>query len=651
MLESSSVHRVISTKDNKEINKYSYISTYNMGNIGIKKIIEDSFKAHINNDNNLLIKSFPINNMTNITNNNTNNTNTNTNSNTNNNSCKNRGNQTSKKKLKNKHSVSPSYMHIYESSSNTKYLYKYKTNQRLNMIKKNNLNIKPSLTQIKLPKKDFSKTANNFYIYTNVNTYNKTKYINNNNPKKINISKSNTKLIKERKLTEGNIKPVCSYSSCLFSPLTPSSIKRQKKYSMSNILANKKIENDINNNISSFKRDISKKFLKSKNLSNTDINLNNRKLILNNDITNDNIKSNHRLNNDDNIESNYQMTEGNINYLRVRKRTDFPSNLKNNNDNFKVQSSPILYTDTSKNKLFPPPYSYIINNKEKNTKIVNNKIITLSEKNINANISSTDNNTNMPSGYNIPKLILNDSSNLNLLYPEKIKVSNNYKNNMNINISNISNEKIIENEINKKKDKENTYEKNVRKKSFNNTNKNISINMNINKDYYSSNKNKKYTNAKNKEINKSNNNDEAFNKYKNKNYNNIKSLKDVKAEENNNKNNNINQNSRNIKNICSSHSRNKYKNKKKKNYSLSNSKHSAISNHNKRKAIKMQSNRNKSSGNKNYKNKIIDLNKNMKDNVIKREEKNEDINFDCPEELHFFLVNLTINYKYLNENF
>ncbi len=627
MLESSSIHRVISTKDKKELNKYSYISTYNMGNIGIKKIIEDSFKGPINNDNNLLIKSFPINNMTNITNNNTNNTNTNTNSNTNNNSSKNRDNQTSKKKLKNKHSASPSHTHIYQPSSNTKYLYKYNTNQRLNMIKKNNLNIKPSLTLIKLPKKDFSKTANNFYIYTNVNKYNKTKNINNNNPKKINISKSSTKLIKERKLTDGNIKPV-SYSSCLFSPLTPSSIKRQKKYSMSNILANKKIENNINNNISSFKRDINKKFLKSNNLSNTDINLNNRKLILNNDITNDNIKSNYRLNNDDNIESKYQITEGNINYLRVRKRADFPSNLKNNNDNLKIQSSPILSTEIPKNK-----------------------ILTLSEKNLNCIISSTDNNTNMSSGYNIHKLILNDSSNLNLLYPEKIKVSNNYKNYMNINISNIISEKIIENEINKKKDKEKTFEKNVRKNSFNNTNKNILINMNINKDYNLTNKNKKYTNVKNNEINKSNNNDEAFIKYKNKNYNNAKGLKDVKSEENNNKNNNINQNSRNIKNICSSYSRNKYKNKKKKNYSLGNSKHSAISNYNKRKAIKMQSNRNKSSGNKNYKNKIIDLNKNMKDKMIKEEEKNEDINFDCPEELHFFLVNLTINYKYLNENF
>ena len=627
MLESSSIHRVISTKDKKELNKYSYISTYNMGNIGIKNIIEDSFKGPINNDNNLLIKSFPINNMTNITNNNTNNTNTNTNSNTNNNSSKNRDNQTSKKKLKNKHSASPSHTHIYQPSSNTKYLYKYNTNQRLNMIKKNNLNIKPSLTLIKLPKKDFSKTANNFYIYTNVNKYNKTKNINNNNPKKINISKSSTKLIKERKLTDGNIKPV-SYSSCLFSPLTPSSIKRQKKYSMSNILANKKIENNINNNISSFKRDINKKFLKSNNLSNTDINLNNRKLILNNDITNDNIKSNYRLNNDDNIESKYQITEGNINYLRVRKRADFPSNLKNNNDNLKIQSSPILSKDISKNK-----------------------ILTLSEKNLNCIISSNDNNTNMPSGYNIHKLILNDSSNLNLLYPEKIKVSNNYKNYMNINISNIISEKIIENEINKKKDKEKTFEKNVRKNSFNNTNKNILINMNINKDYNLTNKNKKYTNVKNNEINKSNNNDEAFIKYKNKNYNNAKGLKDVKSEENNNKNNNINQNSRNIKNICSSYSRNKYKNKKKKNYSLGNSKHSAISNYNKRKAIKMQSNRNKSSGNKNYKNKIIDLNKNMKDKMIKEEEKNEDINFDCPEELHFFLVNLTMNYKYLNENF
>lgn len=38
-------------------------------------------------------------------------------------------------------------------------------------------------------------------------------------------------------------------------------------------------------------------------------------------------------------------------------------------------------------------------------------------------------------------------------------------------------------------------------------------------------------------------------------------------------------------------------------------------------------------------------------NIYKKEENNEGLNFDCPEELHYFLVNLTINYKCLNENY
>ena len=66
----------------------------------------------------------------------------------------------------------------------------------------------------------------------------------------------------------------------------------------------------------------------------------------------------------------------------------------------------------------------------------------------------------------------------------------------------------------------------------------------------------------------------------------------------------------------------------------------------------MQSNRNKSSENQLYKNKVKDINKKMKDNnICKKEENNEGLNFDCPEELHYFLVNLTINYRCLNENY
>ena len=35
----------------------------------------------------------------------------------------------------------------------------------------------------------------------------------------------------------------------------------------------------------------------------------------------------------------------------------------------------------------------------------------------------------------------------------------------------------------------------------------------------------------------------------------------------------------------------------------------------------------------------------------KEKEKKEEIDFDCPEEMHYFMVNLTINYRLLNENF
>ena len=679
MLETSPVQGVISTKDNKDSNKYSYISTYSMGNIGIKKIIEeDSLKNPIssdnnnNNNNNILLQSFPINNITNITSNNTNNTNTNTNSNSNNNSSKNKDTQTSKKILKNKHSVSPNSTHIYtQTASNSKYYYyKSKTNQRLNIIKKNNINLKPTLTQIKLPKKEYSKTANNFYIYTTNNIYNKNKN-NNNYSKKKNKSKSNTKLIKERKIIDGPIKPLSSHTSCIFSPMTPSSIKRQKKYYMSNIISNTKIETDINSNIISFKRDISEKYLRcNNNNSSTDIQ-NNRKLQLNNETKNN--LSNNRTHNDikKSRESKYQMTEGNINYLRVRKRSDLHtnSNINNNIDNdnnLKIQSTPVLITDTSNIKLSSSQASRILTEDMKNEIIMNNKLINFSEKNINTNpnIPSTAKCTNTNSMHNnsIPKLFLNDNNNINKLYPEKIRNSDANKNHMNIDISNISHEKKSENDNeikkiknkdrDKDKDKVNNREKNVSQKPLNTTNKNMYNNMNINtsKNYsnYSFNKTKKY--IKN---NNNNKNYDAFLKRRKKEYNNIKSVKDVKNEENkNSKNNKNNKNNRDKKKYYSSYSRNKNKSKNKNNISLSRYKKSVLSHHNKYRAIQMQSNRNKSSENQLYKNKVKDINKKMKDNnICKKEENNEGLNFDCPEELHYFLVNLTINYRCLNENY
>ena len=152
MLSTSPIADLVPSKANKQKNKYTYISTYSMGKIGIKKIIDNTFKAPpTNTDNKLLTQTSPINNITNNTNNNTN---TNTNSNTNNNSSKNQDIQTSKKKLKNSHSVSPNVIHTHtKSASNNKYYYKNKSNQRINITKKTKQ--KSPLTHLKLEKKNF----------------------------------------------------------------------------------------------------------------------------------------------------------------------------------------------------------------------------------------------------------------------------------------------------------------------------------------------------------------------------------------------------------------------------------------------------------------------------------------------------------------
>ena len=344
MLTTSPITDLISQKekDSNNLNKLTYISTYNMGKIGIKKIIEDPFKTPITSATNNI-------NITNNTNNNTNNTNTNTNSNTNNNSSKNKEIQTSKKKLKSMHIVSPDVAHTRtkSGSSNSKY-YKNKTSQRMNIIKKNNS--KSSMTQLGLPNKEFSKTANNFYIYTNnniiINNINKiyskdkTKYVNGKSYSKKKKSSSKNKLIKERKLTDGLIKSQSHsyHSSCIFSSMSPSSIKREKKkYSASNIIPS---ETNVINCNNSFKRDISKLYLKNSNLSSTDINPNSLKLVLPEEENNKDKKN-------INFVQKYQMTEANVNYLRVRRRPDFQNHFNNTP---KIESTPnLLNIDKIKN--------------------------------------------------------------------------------------------------------------------------------------------------------------------------------------------------------------------------------------------------------------------------------------------------------------
>ena len=132
--------------------------------------------------------------------------------------------------------------------------------------------------------------------------------------------------------------------------------------------------------------------------------------------------------------------------------------------------------------------------------------------------------------------------------------------------------------------------------------------------------------------------------------NNITSLKDVKTEENI-KYFNMIKKTRNNSKFSSSNSKNKYKNRTKKNYSLSNSKNYSKPKSDKNRVIQMQSNRYKSYANKSKINKINDLKIKITEKSIKLEDKKEEIDFDCPEEMHYFMVNLTMNYKYLTENF
>ena len=658
MLTSSQETEIIPSKNNTENNNFTYISTYNMGKIGIKKIVEEPSKTQLNtnNDNKLLIPSYQVNsNITNNTNNNTNNTNTNTNTNTNNNTSKNRDIQTSKKKLKNHHSVSPNFIHA-QSSSNSKY-YKAKNNQRMNCIKKNNL--KPSLTQIKLAKKQFSKSTNNFYIPINTSkNKGNYKYINNKSYSKKKI-KSNTKLMKKRKITDGNIKYHSNHSSCVFSYMIPSSIKRQKKkYSISNIMMNE----SNNNNINSFKRDISEIYIKNNNLSSTELDSNPMKLLLNEDKIKKINKNNKNYNTN---------TENNVDYLRVRKRKDLPHNINNNNiNNLKMESTPLINNNNSKIKISPPSSNAIKENIDKNINITE---INLSEKQKNNNCLdsniSNEEYGNIIECIDIPKLKLDsDIKDSNVIFEQKlinqslklnniIEDNNNNNENENINIKNINiniscsnsnymNESQTNNkDKNKEKDIEN---KNREKKGEIIEIKKININFNNKKNI--NNQKKNQNKVKNVEINKCNTSVHKFNNFKNK--NNISNLKNVQTE-NNTKLINISKKTRNNENITKSNSKNKFGSKSRKNYS-SNKIKSFKKQYNS-KMYKMKSNRYKSNENKNYKNKVISLNKKMNNITITKtnikDEKKEETDFESPEEMHYFMVNLSINYKLLKENF
>ena len=668
---------VNSSHNNLDDNYFTYASTYNYGKFGTKKMTEESFKSNSITGNKIIIQPCPINNITNSNTNNTNsNTNSNTNnnitnSNTNNNRSKNRDIQACKKKLKNYHSVSPNII-LVQSSSNAKF-YKNKSNKRLSKITKNNL--KTSITHIKLSKKEFSKSSSNFHVFTNINKNKNIKYLQKKTYSKKKIkSKSLNKFSKDRKElnhTNGLIKPRFNYSSCLFSSMASNLINRQKnKYSISN-----KVIKDINNNINSYKRDISNIYKNKKNLSTNELNLNSMKFILNEDINSDNTNNiSKKYNNKDesNVEDNHrQITEENVNYLRVRKRSDLQNNLNfHNKDILKIESTPLLSNNT-KIKLSSPS-SFIFN--ETSAKNINNKEINLTEniKNntyLNANNSTEECVFNIIEYQKISKLNFENeikSHNSNELIPEEAKNQRNKQNsitdindnnkeynhfNIDINISqsNNKNESKIS-EKNKDKDTKNKQEKKSIKK--NDSNKNHTNNI------YNTKKSK----SKKNEFIKSKTNDSSFIPFKNKSNNNnityisnMNNIKKIKTEDKIKKID-MNKNPRNKKKYFSN-SKNNFGNKTRKNYSLKSNK-IHLSKKKYQNSIKKQySNRNKSFKNKSYNNKMSlnkKINKNNKNDIqtkIKEKEKKEPYDIESPEELHYFMVNLSIEYKHLNDNF
>ena len=657
MITSAPVTDVIPSKTEIDKNRYTYVSAYYMGKIGIKKIIEDPSKSPINTDNRAIIHSYPINNITNNTNNNTNNTNTNTNSNTNNNSSKNRDTQTSKKKLKNHYSVSPNIIHI-QSSSNYKY-YKNKSNQRLNIIKKSNL--KPSLTQIKFANKHFSKSSSNFHVYTNAHKSSNYLKAKSYSKKKIK-SKSSNKLIKERKdikLKVGMIKSHSGNSSCIFTSMSPINKKRQKKkYSMSNTMIND-INNTNNTNMNSFKRSVNDTtYIKTGNLSSNNLNPNIIKLIPKEEMK--------KINEKKNIENNTEKNDNVVNYLRVRKRSDLQNNFNHKKNMSNIESTPLLNNKTEI-KLSSPPSSFIFNeNSEKRPYFFEKQKNNIC---IDENISSEDCANIIDSNF-IPKLNLESckrvtNTNANVLLEEKVKNNDIKENNnddnridgensehliiSNINISNNGSKINIKNESEiDSKNKEKEIDKKVDKNKVLKTSNNIT--------------NYKSNVKQNRVLNKSNsNNNYGIISFKNKNSssNNITSYKIISTE--GNIRNNIRSSKKNRSNskILSSKSKNKYQNIKRINCSLSNNKSKVKKKENKYKVIQIQSNRNKTTENSNYKYKNNNLHKKVKEiyrsknenQKEKEKEKKEEIDFESPEEMHYFMVNLTINYRLLNENF
>ena len=300
-----------------------------------------------------------------------------------------------------------------------------------------------------------------------------------------------------------------------------------------------------------------------------------------------------------NLETKHQLTEINT-YLKVRKCDEIP-NQKKSNSNLKIENNKLI--------------SSCIMEKEKNEKIISDK----PEKLYLSEVLSTENN--IKEKPNI-KLILIDKKNTNRLLTENNQNFNNkFNSTFNINI--------------------------LQKNNLINAPKNISASKN---NLYSN----KRKNSSNKDLNKINYGSKTYSQMKNK----IDYTKSNLKEKN--------EDNENINNFNKKHSNNATKNKifykPRKNFSVNNSKKQIIKDKKEKdKKINLRYNSfvnvdyNNNNNNKKKDNKINqDLKQDEKKNIQNYNNENilnKEIKFQCPEDLHFFMVNLIHNCRIANSNF
>lgn len=316
-----------------------------------------------------------------------------------------------------------------------------------------------------------------------------------------------------------------------------------------------------------------------------------------NNLSSIDINQNQKINKDNiNLEAKYQLTEFNT-YLKVRKRDDIP-NQKHSNSNLNIENNKLI--------------SSCLLEKDKNEKIFSDK----PEKLYLSEVLSTENN--IKEKPNI-KLILIDKKNTNRLLTE---------NNQNFN-----------NKFNS------TFNINIFKK---NNLINVSKDTSASKNNIYSNKRK---NSSNKDLNKINYGSKTYSQMKNKTNYTKSNLKEK------------NKDNENLNNFNKKHSNNATKNKNfyksRKNFSVNNSKKQIIKDKNaKDKKINLRYNsfvNMEYNNNKKKDDKINqDLNQNEKKNIQNYNYEdilNKELKFECPEDLHFFMVNLTHNCRKANSNF